>query len=377
MSLDPVNGGGSVERTLQMSRYLAKSGVECTVVTTNVGLTSGQLERLQGEGVDVVALPTILKRYYLPKVFYDRIDRIIENVDVIHLVNHWTLLNALVFHCARRLRKPYVVCPAGALPIFGRSKIVKGIYNHIIGKRIIRQADACVAISPLELADFKVFGVREDIISVIPNGIDPEEFEQKDDQGFRRKYELPDAPFILFMGRLNAIKGPDLLLEAFISVIRSVEGFPYHLVFAGPDGGMLHELQARSDREGVENRVHFLGYVGGVDKSHAYRAAGLLAIPSRQEAMSIVVLEAGISGAAVLITDRCGFDDVAAVAGGMVVAASVEGLKDGLIAMTADPGALKSMGRNLEKFTRDHYLWEDMVNRYLQLFSKIIRSGPA
>lgn len=376
MSLDPVNGGGSVERTLQMSRYLAKSGVECTVVTTDVGLTSDQLEKLQGQGADVVVLPTILKRYYLPRVLYSRIDRIIENVDVIHLVNHWTLLNALVFQRAGRLGKPYVVCPAGALPIFGRSKIVKGIYNNIIGKRIIRQANACVAISPLEIPDFKVFGVREDMISVIPNGIDPEEFEQEDDKGFRRKYELPDAPFILFMGRLNAIKGPDLLLEAFIDVIRSAEGFPYHLVFVGPDGGMLHELQARSVREGVENRVHFLGYVGGADKSRAYRAAGLLAIPSRQEAMSIVVLEAGISGTPVLITDRCGFDDVAAVGGGMVVGASVEGLKDGLIGMTADPGALKSMGRNLEKFTRDHFLWEDMVNRYLQLFSTIIHSGP-
>jgi glycosyltransferase involved in cell wall biosynthesis len=92
--------------------------------------------------------------------------------------------------------------------------------------------------------------------------------------------------------------------------------------------------------------------------------------------MSIVVLEAGISGTPVLITDRCGFDDVAAVGGGMVVGASAEGLKDGLLAMTADPGALKSMGRNLEKFTRDHFLWEDMVNRYVQLFSTIIRSGP-
>jgi glycosyltransferase involved in cell wall biosynthesis len=123
---------------------------------------------------------------------------------------------------------------------------------------------------------------------------------------------------------------------------------------------------------GVKDRVHFTGHIGGSEKTEAYREADFLAIPSRQEAMSIVVLEAGITGTPVLITDQCGFDDVAAVAGGMVVAASVEGLQEGLLAMTGNPAKLKIMGHNLGKFTREYFLWDHMVNRYLELFSRIM-----
>ena len=89
--------------------------------------------------------------------------------------------------------------------------------------------------------------------------------------------------------------------------------------------------------------------------------------------MSIVALESGVTGTPVLITDQCGFDEIAAVEGGMVVKASVEGLQEGLLAMTVNPAKLKIMGQNLEKFTREHFLWDHMVNRYLELFSRIMR----
>ena len=85
-----------------------------------------------------------------------------------------------------------------------------------------------------------------------------------------------------------------------------------------------------------------------------------------------MVLEAGITRTPVLITDQCGFDEVAAVAGGVVVEASIEGLQKGLLSMTSDPEKLKIMGQNLLKFTREHFLWDHMVNRYLELFSRIV-----
>jgi glycosyltransferase involved in cell wall biosynthesis len=374
MTLDPITGGGTAERILQISRALVKSGHQCTILTTGTGLSPDYIRNCEKSGFGVVALPFLWKRFYVPKPSRRLIRNLVENSDVVQLMNHWTLLNALVFHYVRHFRKPYVVCPAGGLPIFGRSKIFKGIYNRILGKRIIRQANACVAISPIEIPDFKTYGVREDMISIIPNGVEPEEFIQKNAQGFRLKYGLPNVPFILFMGRLNTIKGPDLLLEAFSRVIRA-EGLPHHLVFAGPDGGMRHDLQMRCVREGVENRVHFLGYVGGRDKSHAYHAAELLVIPSRQEAMSIVVLEAGITGTPVLITDQCGFNDVSVVNGGIVVPASVDGIQKGLIEILNDTEKRHSMGRNLKKYVEDNFTWKIAMEKYLQLFRMILERG--
>ncbi len=63
---------------------------------------------------------------------------------------------------------------------------------------------------------------------------------------FRSRYRLGNDPFIMFIGRLNHIKGPDLLLQAFCNVRDKLNG--YHLVFAGPDGGMLRELKHIANR---------------------------------------------------------------------------------------------------------------------------------
>jgi len=372
MTLDPITGGGSAERTLQISRALNRAGHHCTILTIDTGLSPAYLRQCGEWGLQVVVLPSLWKRFYLPKPSQQLINTLVEESDVVNLMSHWTLINVLAYRAATKLAKPYSVCPAGALPIFGRSKIIKKVYNQLIGRKIILQANGHIAISPNEIEQFKSYGVQADRITLIPNGINPDDFCESGGAGFRARHGIGAVPLILFLGRLNAIKGPDMLLDAFCQCSQHDRMKTYHLVFAGPDGGMLNTLKRVSESSGVNDRVHFVGHIGGVEKNEAYRAADFLAIPSRQEAMSIVVLEAGISGTPVLMTDQCGFDGVAAVEGGMVVAASVAGLKRGLLSMTSDPGKLKTMGQNLEKFTRERFLWDHMVNRYLELFSKII-----
>ena len=187
---------------------------------------------------------------------------------------------------------------------------------------------------------------------------------------FRKKYGFGDSRFMLFVGRLNSIKGPDLLLRAFCNVRDKLQDF--HLVFAGPDGGMLAELKKMVVEFSAGDRVHFLGYLGGADKSQAYHAADLLVIPSRQEAMSIVVLETGITGTAVLLTDQCGFNEVASISGGLVVPASVDGLQKGLLEILKDPDKLKSIGANLKKHVIDNYTWERIINKYIDLYLQVL-----
>jgi len=159
------------------------------------------------------------------------------------------------------------------------------------------------------------------------------------------------------------------LLEAYLGVAAAYPDV--HLVIAGPDGGMLDSLQARAAGTGIADRIHFIGAVSGADKSRAYHAAMLLTIPSRQEAMSIVVLEAGICGTPVLITDRCGFDEVVDAGGGQVVKASVEGLQAGLAEMLSAREKLSSMGSALRLFTQKNYLWESVVKQYVALFDRL------
>lgn len=368
ISLDPINGGGVVERTFQMSCYLVRSGVECVIISTDLGLTEERKEALKG--IDLLIFRCINQRYYIPKISFCKIRDAVKNTDIIHFSDYWTIQNVIIYFFARFLNKPYAICAAGSLGIYGRSRLFKMIYNAIIGKRIIRQAAACIAITEHEIPLFRSYGAKDENIVLIPNGISMDSMKAKNDELFRAKFKLGPGPIILFVGRLNQIKGPDLLLQAFCNLKERL--YDHQMVFVGPDDGMLPELKRMTVKNGMKERVYFLGYLAGEEKSFAYHAAELLAIPSRKEAMSIVVLEAGVTGTPVLMTDQCGFSEIADVNGGTVVPATVEGLQNGLLTMLTDIDELKVMGLNLQKYIAAQFMWEFIVGKYITLYRHIL-----
>jgi glycosyltransferase involved in cell wall biosynthesis len=367
-SIDLQIGGGTAERTFQMSRFLAQqTGVQCTVLTLDIDASTSRIQALLP--ARVVALPCFWKRFYLPCGGWRTIQRLVAAADVIHLMGHWSVLNYLVYVAARREGKPYVVCPAGALPIFGRSVILKKLYNFFAGRAIIQNATAWIAVTASELPHFEEYGVALAKVLVIPNGVNEADFPLADQQVFLKKYRLPDAPIVLFMGRLNPIKGPDVLLQAFIKVSSQLPD--YHLVFVGPDGGMLEQLVQMAAAAGLAQRVHFLGYVGGVEKSAAYRCARLLVVPSRQEAMSIVAIEAGICGTPVLLTDQCGFGKVKEVDPRLEVPATVQGLEMGLMQLLGNANTLTEIAPAWESFVKQLFTWDAIGPEYLHLYNRI------
>lgn len=366
--LDPVTGGGTAERTFQMSQSLVRAGIECTILSTDIGLTANRIKKL-GD-IRLIALPCIWKRFFIVKFSWRHLKDLVASVDVIHLMGHWSMLNVLVAYLARQTGTPYVVCPAGELSLFGRSHWIKQLFNLIVGHRILREAAGHIAVTTDEIPAYERYGIKAHRVTVIPNGINEIDFSVAEVNQFKDRFGFGGAPFILFMGRLNPIKGPDLLLEAFCSIANNY--LELHLVFAGPDGGLLDSLKKMTCEQGLTDRVHFIGYVSGHDKTHAYRAAEFLVIPSRLEAMSIVVLEAGIVGTPVLLTDRCGFDAVATVGGGRIVAATANDLATGLESMLESPPLLKTMGVRLQFHVRQNFIWDVILEQLLDLYKQIV-----
>lgn len=373
--LDPVAGGGTAERSFQLARFLAKTDTHCTVLTLDIGLTA---ERKAGLGqARLIAVPCLNKRFFVPWISPTRIHGLVNAADIVHLSGHWTLLNALVYRACRKLGKPYLFCPAGALQPFGRSRRLKRFYDLLISRRILASAAKCVAITEDELADFVTRGIDASRVAVIPNGIDPAQYAMEDTVqavgSFRIESGLDESPYILFLGRLNAIKGPDLLIEAFAAL---AERFPdYRLVFAGPDGGMRESLENFAGAHGITQRVHFLGFIGGQKKVAALRGARLLAIPSRREAMSIVVLEAGACTCPVLFTNACGLAGLAQADAGTMVAVSTSAIAVGLAQALSDPINLERSAKCLHKIVSEEYLWSVQAGRYQSLCNTIIQAS--
>lgn len=190
-NFDPVTGGGEAERTFQMSRFLQNAAVDCRVLTVDNGLSVARKNSL-GKGV-VIALPCLLSRFYVPHVSISRLRELVNASDVVHLIGHWTVLNAMVYLACRQSGKPYVICPAGALRIFGRSRFLKKIYSFAVGNKMMRNAMACIAVTGDEKKYFISRGIAPENVVVIPNGIAETDFLSRDVDRFRKKYALgPD-----------------------------------------------------------------------------------------------------------------------------------------------------------------------------------------
>lgn len=373
--IDPISGGGTAERTFQITRSALREAVDCAILTLDIGDTKDCERKLNT--ARIVKLPCWNRRYFIPAIWPHKLYKLISEFDVVHLMGHWTLLNALVASICLFQHKPYVVCPAGALKPFGRSKFLKWLYNFIIGRRIIRSASGWVAITDDERSDFRGYGINPDSVDLIPNGVDPENYPINETTSeksslLNERFSLSGKPYILFLGRLNQIKGPDLLLEAFNEIS---DQFPdIHLIFAGPDSGLMESLKEKVISFELKHRVHFAGYLGGSDKINALQNARLLAIPSREEAMSLVVLEAGMCGTPVVFTDRCGLNDFYRDGAGLMVQATKDSIRQGLLNALSSPEEFGKSGKRLQALVKDRFLWNIQVKRYLALYRKIFNT---
>ena len=190
----------------------------------------------------------------------------------------------------------------------------------------------------------------------------------------RLEKRAPSQPTsVLFMGRLAAIKGPDLLLDAFSLM---AEQFPdVRLTMAGPDSSLLTQLKHRCTELGLDKRVTFPGFLGERERNAAFRDALLVVVPSRDEAMSLVALEAGAHAKPVLLTDRCGFDEVVHIGGGEVVCASVVALAESLRRLLSDHERLPVMGGRLREHVLAHHAWSRIAEGFIERIG-VRTSGP-
>ena len=160
----------------------------------------------------------------------------------------------------------------------------------------LRWADRLVGVAGPVLAGPRADGVPERKLLVIHNGIDTDRLHRAAAADLRAELGLPDGALVIgTVGSLIARKGHDLALRALARQEAAV-----HLCIAG-DGPDRAALQALADTLGIAPRVHFLGY--RPDPAPLYRAADLILLASRGEALPLVLLEAGSFALPVVATD--------------------------------------------------------------------------
>ena len=87
--------------------------------------------------------------------------------------------------------------------------------------------------------------------------------------------------------------------------------------------------------------------------------------------MSIVVLEAGREGTPVIVTDKCDFDVVECIGGGVVAEANAASIASSLCELLSSNGRLAEMGNKLQEYVQREFSWNNMVNRYIDLYRRV------
>ena len=196
-------------------------------------------------------------------------------------------------------------------------------------EQIVKNANALIANTDAEAAALvSLYGATPEKVHVVTPGVDLARFAPANGKGSARsKLNIaPDALMLLFVGRIQPHKGPDVLVRAVAEMLTHSPHLraKLALVIMGGASGSGHaepeRLRAMAKFLGVDDVVHFMDPVLRSDLPDWYRAADLVCVPSYSESFGLVALEA----------QACGTPVVATAVGGLRTAVS-DGISGSLV----------------------------------------------
>lgn len=304
--------GGALHVAHSLGRELVAQGHTVHVCTTNLKDPWDDLQVKIGTAVNVDGVCVYYERVRLSRYWgfspsmVRRLWSEIEAADAILIHFHYQFASLIAGWICRMRRKPYVVFSHGSLNrygVSGRSPWRKRLYLRLLEWGNLYCAQFVAYHSEEEMES----SIRVGRSCVVPNGIDPRSFGVMPRRGFFRGQhaELLEKTVFLYLGRLDAGKGLELLLPAFKRLAAVCPNV--HLVLAGGDErGYRSTVEQWIASLGLHLSVTLTGLISGETKLGVFQDADCYVLPSRSEGLSIAMLEAMYVGLPVIVTDRVG-----------------------------------------------------------------------
>lgn len=340
-SVGPLRGGPSA-LVNSVSRGLARLGLDVHVVTTDDN-GRGRLRMplgvpLVSDGVTFRYFKRQWRQYNVSLPLKKWLATHIAEYDLIHIHALFSFSTLWTARYAQEAEKPYVVTPHGSLNSWGlrnHKRWLKALSLALIENGILSGASVIHYLSEWERSEAARLGIANRTI-VIPNCVEPSVPSGQCHWLSSRFTELRHQRTILFLGRLEAIKGLDLLLQAFAKLRESRSDVC--LVFAGEGTTSFEDkLRRQSRRLGVASSVYWLGFLTPGECASALTDADVFVLPSYSESFGTVVVEALAFGVPVVISDHVGMKDLVVQAGaGLVVPCDASRLANAIRELLSD-----------------------------------------
>ena len=312
---------------------------------------------------DVGGLPINWRRYPLARlqmvpfilVHWLAALRCAWGCDVVHA--HWTLSAAAAYMGKGIHRRPIVATLQGS-DIFQAVKLP--LVTPIV-RYILRRCDQVTVLSQALKRATAEIGISSDDICIVPNGVDIKNFVPLN-QNCREN-------IILYVGSLIDRKGVNYLIDAFCNVRTQLPD--YRLMIIG-DGPAAKALKDQSTRLGIADLVDFYGFMPQDDIKFWMQRARLFVLPSVEEGLGVVLLEALACGTPIVASSVGGIVDVVTEdVGCLVPPADVQAFSEAIVqVLRADHWKMMSM-RARERAVA-YYDWDVIAGKYIAIYSRVV-----
>ena len=375
--------GGMAQACKDICRSLALAGEEATIYAVDRDVPEGRLDvpvdvPVIQDGYTVWYFPVQFSPYVVSIHMARALRRHAKEFDLIHIHGVYRFPQAIAAYYARRNGIPYIVSPHGSLDpfmLYRRTRQLRRLgYQHLVVQRLLNNASAVQYTSEEEMILAQPLKLKAPTV-IIPNGLESSKYENFTTYGkFREKYALDDKRIILHLGRLNFVKGLDILVRAFSQVVSAREDA--YLVLAGPDNeGDAEQVKGWLAQEGVEDKAIFAGILQGVDKLAALKDADIFALPSYSESFGIVVIEAMACGLPVVISDKVKiWREVERERAGLVTRCDADEVARAIVYLLDNPDYRQEMAEAGKALVSKDYRWDSIIHALLEAYRDVGRT---
>lgn len=369
------HGGGTVNVIYNLSRVLMQRGHDVVIYTSDFELDQDYISSLKGVMVYPFHCWSSLARFYIMPLMVAETKRKLKDFGIIHLHCYRSFQSIMIHHYAKKYSIPYVLDAHGSTPRAGKRRL-KWLFDVTFGYKILRGACKVIAETGVGVNEYKELGVNQNKIVLIPPPFSVEEFSHLPPPGiFRRKYNIKEEHIILFLGRINWIKGIDFLVESFYELIRDKNDVI--LVIVGPDDGYKSTLEKLMDKLNLIDKVLFTGFLSGDDKLSALVDVDMLVQTSRYEQGTGVPFEAVLCNTPIIVSKNTGSsENVSRIdAGYLVEFGNKKELKNTMQKILDDPTEAMIKTQKAKEYIIKNLSMEKNVEKYEKVYIDCIKEN--
>lgn len=388
--LQPGSGdaGGMNVYIYELGRAMAKRGVDVVVFTRRSDTTTPEIvDVVPGfrvvhitagppQSIPISDLPGLVGEFAEGTLAW--IDQSGEQYDIIH--SHYWLSGWAGVLLKEKLGLPL----ANSFHTLGRIKDLtrradqapEGTIRTLTEEEVIARSDCVIASTPYEFDDLmEHYAADPARLCTSPPGIRHEVFRPGGQEDARLWTGLGVGPIVLFVGRIQPLKGVDIAISA-LNLVKPRNRSVHLVIIGGPSGAAgeaeLQRLRELAKSLDVADRVHFIPPVARDQLAAFYQAANAVIMPSRSESFGLVAAEA----------QSCGVPVIAAAVGGLPFI--IEDGESGILVEGHDPAdyavAVDRVLDDAQYADRlaagavaraERFSWEATVSRLLELYAGI------